>query len=100
MKKDALAFFSVANLCSELGFDRFKKQKSFKVAGFYCKFLIQLSYRILVMSPDIVKTLVRKAGFEFVKTSCPQIDPSIQHEEGKNLYYDRDILMILKQFQN
>ena len=31
-------FMSVANLCSDLGFSRFSKQRSFKVAGFYCKF--------------------------------------------------------------
>lgn len=37
MTKDTLFFVSVANLCSTLGFDRFKKQRAFKVAGFYCK---------------------------------------------------------------
>lgn len=37
MTKDTLVFMSVANLCSELGWQRFSKQKQFKVAGFYCK---------------------------------------------------------------
>ena len=94
MKAETLVFISVANLCSELGFDRFKKQKSFKVAGFYCNLFSIFNFQYIVMSPDIVKTLVSEAGFEFVKTSCPQIDPLV--EQSSNLYYKRDILMILK----
>lgn len=35
-------FFSLANLCSDLGFDRFKKQKTHKVAGFCCIFTLCL----------------------------------------------------------
>lgn len=37
LKPRACFFVTVANLCSQMGFDRFKKQKNFKVAGFYCK---------------------------------------------------------------
>lgn len=43
LKPEGYFMFSVANLCSENGFDRFSKQKNFKVAGFY------------FMSPDIIK---------------------------------------------
>jgi hypothetical protein len=39
MTSETRLFMSVANLCSDLGFSRFSKQRSFKVAGFYCKFL-------------------------------------------------------------
>jgi hypothetical protein len=38
MTSETRLFMSVANLCSDLGFSRFSKQRSFKVAGFYCKF--------------------------------------------------------------
>ena len=38
LKPGACFFVTVANLCSQMGFERFKKQKTFKVAGFYCKF--------------------------------------------------------------
>ena len=66
-KDHGLFFVSVANLCSKLGFERFKKQKAFKVAGFYCKFY--LSHPHVVMSPDIVKTLVHEAGFIILKSN-------------------------------
>ena len=42
--KESLLFISVANLCSEKGFERFRKQKEFKVAGFYCMHIILLPY--------------------------------------------------------
>ena len=70
MTSDTLFFVSVANLCSKLGFDRFKKQRSFKVAGFYCKCInLSLPYNVdlIVMSPDVVKTLISEAGFDIIK---------------------------------
>lgn len=41
MNEKSRFIVSVANLCSELGFERFSKQKEFKVAGFYCKTLLK-----------------------------------------------------------
>ncbi len=46
--------FTVANLCSDLGFERFSKQDNFKVAGFY------------FMSVDIITQLVNKANFKLI----------------------------------
>ncbi len=43
LKPGGFMMLSVANLCSDLGFDRFSKQSNFKVAGFY------------FMSPDIIR---------------------------------------------
>ena len=43
LKPGGLMMLSVANLCSESGFDRFSKQSNYKVAGFY------------FMSPDIIR---------------------------------------------
>ena len=37
LREGGLLMLSVANLCSKDGFARFKAQKDFKVAGFYCK---------------------------------------------------------------
>ena len=42
------------------------------------------------MSPDIVKTLVREAGFEIVKSNY------YTGEATGNLYYDRDIVLLLR----
>lgn len=67
--------FSVANLCSENGFDRFSKQKNFKVAGFY------------FMSPDIIKQLVNKAGLKLVEIRSD--------ENSQNLYYRRDLCVLV-----
>ncbi|CDW74331.1 UNKNOWN [Stylonychia lemnae] len=78
MSQDTLLFMSVANLCSQKGFDRFKKQKQFKVAGFY------------FMSPDIVRKIVNEAGFELQRCSLDEVN------ESQNLYYQRDILFVLK----
>tara|TARA_B110000285_G_scaffold216152_1_gene263167 strand:+ start:545 stop:793 length:249 start_codon:yes stop_codon:yes gene_type:complete len=74
-------FVSVANIVSDLGFDRFKKQKSFKVSGF------------CFMSPEIAVKIVSEAGFE-IKYSNIKGHPSCQ-ELQPNLYYDRDVMMIL-----
>ena len=50
----AKIFLSVADITSTLGFDRFKKQKSFKVSGF------------CFMSPDIAKKIVDEAGYKII----------------------------------
>ena len=82
MSDSTLIFVSVANIVSDLGFDRFKKQKSFKVSGF------------CFMSPEIAIKITTEAGFEIVSSnlkghvSCKDLEP--------NLYYERDILMILR----
>jgi hypothetical protein len=96
MTTETRLFLSVANLCSDLGFSRFSKQRSFKVAGFYCKFsdLITL---IKVMSPDIVRTCLDRAGYQVVQTSCKEL--SLEHFKevpNENLYYQRDILFVVK----
>ena len=65
---------SVANLCSDLGWDRFSKQKNFKVAGFY------------FMSPDIVKQILTKNGF---------VIEEMRAGESDNLYYKRDICLLI-----
>ena len=96
MTTETRLFLSVANLCSDLGFSRFSKQRSFKVAGFYCKFsgLITL---IKVMSPDIVRTCLDCAGYQVVQTSCKEL--SLEHFKevpNENLYYQRDILFVVK----
>ena len=67
---------SVANLCSKMGFDRFKQQNQFKVAGFY------------FMSVDIICKLAKEAGFEVKE---------VRSESGsKNLYYERDICLLIQ----
>lgn len=48
------------------------------------------------MSPDIVRTIVDKAGFTIVKSNIHSLDDKALTESGKNLYYDRDILVLLK----
>ena len=68
---------SVANLCSEMGYERFSKQKQFKVAGFY------------FMSPDQITMLVKKAGF------CVKIMKHEAEGEGENMYYKRDICVLI-----
>ena len=69
------AFVSTANLTSPGGWARFEKQKKFTVGGFY------------FVTPDIVRTLVRKSGLEIVKESVPS---------SGNIYYNRDYLIVLK----
>lgn len=42
------------------------------------------------MSPDIVKKITTEAGYEIIKHSI-----EIEKKEG-NLYYERDILIVMK----
>lgn len=60
--------------------------------------MLGLILPIIVMSPDIVKTLVKKAGFVIVKSNIivEQSDGQPPTSTTGNLYYDRDILMLLK----
>ena len=44
--------------------------------------------RFIVMSPDTVSMIVRKSGMEIIKINGK--------ETTGNLYYDRDILLLLK----
>ena len=76
LKDQGLMMLTVANLCSEAGFDRFKKQSVYKPAGFY------------FMSPDIITQLVTRAGFSVVQ---------MRHSEpGDNLYFSRDICILIR----
>lgn len=76
LKPGGMMMLSVANLCSDLGFDRFQKQSSFKVAGFY------------FMSPDIIRQLVLKANFNLVELKSDI--------ESSNLYYKRDLCLLIQ----
>ena len=42
------------------------------------------------MSPDIVRTLVREAGYEIIKSNY------YMGEAKGNLYYDRDIVLLIR----
>ena len=59
-----------------------------KLLGFTVSFL---SLNDIVMSPDIVAIMVKKAGFKIVKNS---LDFKEDYREA-NLYFSRDILLLL-----
>ena len=54
MTSSTKLFLSLADITSQMGFDRFKKQKNFKVAGF------------CFMSPDIAIKIITEAGYEIL----------------------------------
>lgn len=82
LKPRGLMMLSVANLCSKLGYERFKSQKEFKVAGFY------------FMSPDIVHKIVEETGFQIVEEKREGM-PSVEEHPVKNMYYARDICLLI-----
>jgi len=83
LKPEGRMMLSVANLCSEIGFARFDKQKEFKVAGFY------------FMSPDIIKKIVKQNGFTIVEIKYEGCDSGEAESKEKNIYYDRDIVLLI-----
>ena len=44
------------------------------------------------MSPDIVTKIVKESGFEMIKTNFE----FTEEKRGESLYFERDILFILK----
>jgi hypothetical protein len=77
LKRGGKAFIHTANLTTPLGWNRFVQQNKYTVGGFY------------FLSPDIVHTLVDK-------TNELKIIKSSQHSVTKNMYYNRDYLILLE----
>lgn len=67
-------------------------KKSLKSLVFIVRFIFKMLIMPIVMSPDIVKKIVNESGFEIVKSNMDNSDFS----KVENLYYQRDILMVLK----
>ena len=57
LKDGSKLFISLADVTSDLGFQRFKNQKQFKVSGF------------CFMSPDMALKIVDEAGYKIVKSN-------------------------------
>lgn len=83
LKPNGHIFVSTANLLSPRGWDRFAKQSRFTVGGFY------------FVSPDIVRQLATKAGFDIVKES-----PQLAEDFPENIYFQRDYLVLLRKVES
>eukprot|EP00933_Yihiella_yeosuensis_P050999 TRINITY_DN48823_c0_g1_i1.p1 TRINITY_DN48823_c0_g1~~TRINITY_DN48823_c0_g1_i1.p1 ORF type:complete len:343 (+),score=52.49 TRINITY_DN48823_c0_g1_i1:29-1030(+) len=75
LRPEGLCFLSFANLLAPAGWRRFSRQKQFTVGGFY------------FVSPDIVRCLLIRSGFEIVRVSEPS---------SENTYLNRDLLVLVK----
>jgi SAM-dependent methyltransferase len=75
LKPGGLALFHTSNLTAPDGWARFAAQDQFRIEGHY------------FVSPEIVRTLVSKAGLELVRESS--VDPS-------NVYLARDYLCLAR----
>ena len=73
LRMGGLCFLSFANLLAPDGWRRFAKQQHYSVGGFY------------FVSPDIVRCLLSRTGFNLVRMSKPQTG---------NTYLNRDLLII------
>lgn len=73
IKPDGKIFISTANLLAEGGWRRFEAQSKPSVGGFY------------FVCPEIVRTLLARAGFRVIKEAAPDPD---------NVYYNRDFLVV------
>lgn len=98
LKPEGKAFFSTSDITSPGGWERFEKQSSATVGGFCCKCLqMNISTLILefndflyfdiVISPDIVKHMIYKAGLEIL-VELPRSE--------SNVYYNRDFCVVVK----
>lgn len=77
IKPSGKVFISTSNLNSPLGWDRFEHQTRYSEAGFY------------FVTPDMVRLLIDKAGFQIIKESQP--DPN-----SPNMYINRDYLVVME----
>lgn len=71
-------FISFASLLTPGGWTRFSRQKKFSVGGFY------------FVSPDIVHSLMARAGLEIVRES------TWNKESAGNTYLNRDLLVVAR----
>ena len=79
LKLDGKAFFSAADVTSELGWERFAKQRKFSFGGFY------------FLCPEILLKLVKEAGLRVVKSNLEG-----RADEESNTYYKRDLLLVVE----
>ena len=77
LKLNGRAFFSTADVTSELGWERFSKQRKFSVGGFY------------FVCREMVSKLVQEAGLTVVLS----LDKG---GESNNTYYRRDFLLVVE----
>ncbi|CAE8655560.1 unnamed protein product, partial [Polarella glacialis] len=75
LKPGGCCFVAFANLLAPAGWRRFSRQKRYSVGGFY------------FVSPDIVRCLLLRAGFEILRVSEVDVD---------NTYLSRDLLVVAR----
>ncbi len=76
LKPGGRAFISTSNILAPLGWQRFAKQTKYSVGGFY------------FVSPDMVRKMADRAGFDVVQESSWETGSA-------NVYYERDFLFVL-----
>eukprot|EP00928_Gymnodinium_smaydae_P084160 TRINITY_DN67408_c0_g1_i1.p1 TRINITY_DN67408_c0_g1~~TRINITY_DN67408_c0_g1_i1.p1 ORF type:complete len:357 (-),score=73.03 TRINITY_DN67408_c0_g1_i1:42-998(-) len=81
LRPGGIAIVHTANLASELGWERFVRQRQGSVGGF------------CFVTPDMVLLMLRRAGLEILETSWPR---SSEDEKRGNVYLDRDFFSVVR----